>query len=317
MPSKPPQAAAYLSLLPQELTAAVSRLEWLARAKMLGMVTGRHVSPHKGASSEFAEHRAYVRGDDLRHLDWRLFARSNRYYVKQYVEETNLRATILLDVSGSMAYEGDHGCEIGGAATSKFTYARYLAAALAHFFMKQQDAAGVVAFDQKVRLLLRPSMQPSQIRRVLEELYKLKPGGETQLGEVLHEVADRLPRRGTIILISDLLGDLSVLGAALHHFRFQGHEIVVFHIMAEEELTFPFRRASHFRNLEAGDHQLPIEPSSIRAQYLEQVQAHLDGLRKECLKLGADYRLLTTRDSFHLPLAEFLAERRLRRHGKS
>lgn len=316
MPDSRPQTAPYLALLPEDVTAAVSRLEWMARAKMLGIVTGRHVSPHKGASSEFAEHRAYVRGDDLRHLDWRLFARSNRYYVKQYVEETNLRATILFDASGSMAYAGDQGCEIGGERTSKFTYGRFLTASLAYFLLGQQDAAGLVAFDRDIRLRLRPSLQPRQIRLILEELHQLHPARETDLGSALHQVAENTPKRGLIILISDLLGDLDSLVSALHHFKFQGHEMAVFHIMAEEELTFPFRRGTHFRNLENLDTHLPIDPSSIRAQYLAQVQTHLDGLKKACGKIGADYRLLSTREPFHAPLAEYLAERKRNRHRR-
>ena len=317
MPSPTLKTAPYLSLLPQEVTAAVSRLEWLARAKMLGMVTGRHTSPHKGASSEFAEHRAYVSGDDLRNLDWRLYARSNRYYVKQYVEETNLRATIVLDVSGSMGYKGDLGYELNGERTSKFTYARYLAATLAHFLQRQQDAVGIVAFDKAIRILLRSSLAPSQTRRILEELYKIEPVDETELGPVLHEVAERAPKRGSVMIISDLLGDLESLVSALHHFRFRGNEITVFHIMAEEELTFPFRKGSHFLNLEDAEHSLPIDPSSIRAQYLAQVQAHLDGLKKACGKAGADYRLLSTKDPFQESLAEFLAQRRLRRFRRA
>lgn len=317
MPKPRPQTAPCLSLLPEAITAAVSRLEWLARAKMQGMLTGRHVSPHKGASSEFAEHRAYVRGDDLRHLDWRLFARSNRYYVKQYVEETNLRATILFDVSGSMGYAGNRGCIIGGERTSKFTYGRFLCAGLAYFLLRQQDATGIVAFDQGIRVRLRPTLHPSQIRLILEELHALRPAGETDLGEVLHEIAGRLPRRGLVILVSDFLGDLDALISALHHFKFQGHEIVVFHILAEEEISFPFRKGSHFRNLERTEHCLPIDPGSIRAEYLKQLEAHLNGLKRACGSVGADYRFLSTRAPFEVPLAEYLAERKRHRNRRT
>lgn len=302
----------YLRLLPEETTASVARLELLVRRKMEGGTVGRHRSPNKGSSVEFAEHRQYVKGDNLRDLDWRIYAKTNRYYVKQYVEETNLRATILLDVSGSMGYRGERGCEIGGELVSKFDYARYLAAALAYFVGTQQDAVGLAAFDSRLRTMLRPSSRPSQTRTILEKLDRLQPGEESRLSEVLHEVAERIPRRGTVVLISDLFDDPEAILKALHHFQFHGHEVIVFQVLAEEELAFPFKRSNHFRDLESPDAHIEVDPATVRAEYLDRLRAFLETLERGCARLETDYRVLSTRDPFDRCLAEYLANRRRR-----
>ena len=307
-----PQPPAHLGLLPAEAVSAVWRLEFLARQKMQGTLTGRHSSKNKGASVEFAEHRAYVKGDNTRDLDWRVFARNDRYCIKQYVEETNLRTTILLDASGSMGYGGDGSCQISGSRVTKFEYARYMAAVLSHFLIRQRDATGVVTFDSEVRTFLRPAVSGAHMNTVLEQLHATTPTEETALAPVLHEVAERIPQRGVVVLFSDLFDEENELASALHHFKHCGHELVVFHIMAEEELTFPFKHGSHFTDLETPGWELPVDPVALRGEYLEQVRSFLEKVETTCIGLGADYQQLSTRDPFAPALANYLANRRRR-----
>lgn len=306
------QLPPHLSLLPEEAVSAVWRLEFLARQKMQGTLTGRHSSKNKGASVEFAEHRAYVKGDNPRDLDWRVYARNDRHVIKQYIEETNLRTTVLLDASGSMGYGGDGSCEINGAGVTKFEYARYMAAVLTHFLIKQRDATGLVTFDSKVRTFLRPAVSGAHMNTMLEQLHETEPVEETTLAPVLHEVAERIPQRGVVILFSDLFDEEGELASALHHFKHCGHELVVFHIMAEEELSFPFKNGSHFTDLENPGWELPVDPAALRGEYLEQVGAFLEKIEKTCIGLGADYQQLSTKEPFAPALANYLANRRRR-----
>ena len=240
----------YMRLLPAETLARLGRLDVLARGAMEGSVTGRHKSPFKGFSVEFAEHRQYVPGDDPRNLDWRVFGKADRYYIKQYIEETNLRATILVDCSGSMAYAGDEAAQLDGAPLSKFAYAQHLAAVLSYLLIHQQDAVGMVTFDTKIRKYVPARSRPSQIRIILEELNGLQPGEESDLSTIFHDIAERIRRRGLVIIISDMFDSILEMVNALHHFRHRKHEVVVMHVMADEELSFPFSEFTNFRNLE-------------------------------------------------------------------
>ena len=303
------QQPPHLRLLPEEAVNAVWRLELLARQKMQGNLTGRHSSRNKGASVEFAEHRAYVKGDNTRDLDWRVYARNDRYCIKQYIEETNLRTTVLLDASGSMGYRGDRAYRLHGDGVSKFEYGRYMAATLTHFLTKQRDAAGLVTFDSQVRKFIQPGVSNAHLNTVLEQLHATEPGEETALAAVLHEVAERIPPRGIVVLISDLFDGEDELAAALHHFKHRGHELIVFHIMAEEELTFPFKNGYHFTDLEDPDWELPVDPAALRGEYLEQVGAFLEKIETTCIGLGADYQQLSTEKSFAPALANYLATR--------
>jgi uncharacterized protein (DUF58 family) len=300
---------AYMRLLPPESVRAIGRLELLARGPMEGFVTGRHKSPHKGFSVEFAEHRAYAAGDDPRNLDWRVLARTDRLYVKQYIEETNLRATVLLDASGSMAYRGDAAATRDGRPLSKFAYAQYLAAALTYLLIGQQDAAGLVTFDTRPRRYLPARARPSQVRLLLEEIDRTEPGGETGLAGVFHDIAERIPRRGLVIILSDLFDDPRRLTEALHHFRHRRHEVLLMHIMADEELCFPFSSFTEFRNLERAGERVNLDPRSIRASYLERVRAFLREIAAECGRLKIDYVPLNTRRPFDQALAEYLRAR--------
>jgi uncharacterized protein (DUF58 family) len=299
----------YMRLLPEETASVVTKLELLARRKMQGTMSGRHTSPNKGFSVIFAEHRPYAAGDDIRDLDWRVLGKSDRYYIKQYTEETNLRTTLVLDCSGSMRFRGDVAAPVAGRRPSKFEFARFLAAGLAYLLVRQQDAVGLVTFDTAIRRFIKAASRPSQVRRLLEELHGTEAGGETALAATLHEVADRIPRRGLVILISDLFDDPDKLVRALHHFAFNQHEIVVVQIMAEEELTFPFRQFNEFRDLESGGQRLKIDPRSVRAAYLENVRSHLQKIERGCGQLKADYIPLSTKQPYTKALLDYLARR--------
>jgi len=300
-----------MRLLPAKSLATLSRLELTARGVVEGFVAGKHRSPHKGFSVEFAEHREYVPGDDLRNLDWRVLARKDRYYIKQYIEETNLRATLLVDASGSMAYCGDAAARTEGLATSKFAYAQYLAASLTYLLIGQADAVGMVTFDTRTRTYYPARSRASQVRLILEELDRTRPGGETGLADIFHEIAERIPRRGLVIILSDLFDDVDQLMKALHHFRYRRHEVLVMHIMAEEELRFPFDSFTHFKDLEVAAQQLALDPKTIRASYLDRVRTFLKDVEAGCGQMQIDYVPLNTKTPFDRALAEYLSRRRV------
>jgi uncharacterized protein (DUF58 family) len=283
----------------------------LARSAKEGTINGRHTSPHKGFSVEFAEHRQYVAGDDLRNLDWRVYGKSDRYYIKQFIEETNMRVTLLVDASGSMNYSGDAATSLGGKENlSKFEYARYLASALSYLLIRQQDAVGLVTFAEDVETYLRPAAKPSQVRTILEELSQTEPSDDTRCADTFHQIAEQIPSRGLVIVISDLFDDAEAIKNALHHFRFKNHELVVFHLMAEEEITFPFERFDDFKCLEVEGRRLNIDPSTIRASYLDRVSAHLKAIELACGQMEADYVPINTKTPVPEALFTYFSQRK-------
>ena len=299
----PASDSGFSELLPDEVANMLGRLEFLARRPKEGTINGRHTSPHKGFSVEFAEHRQYVVGDDLRNLDWRVYGKSDRYYIKQFIEETNMRVTILVDASGSMNYAGDEAIAVGDDKhVTKFEYARYLAAAMTYMLIRQQDAVGLVTFADGIKKYLRPAAKPSQIKMILEELRGTEPGADTRCADTFHEIAERIPSRGLVLVISDLFDDAEAIKNALHHFRWKHHELVVFHVMAEEELTFPFKKFDEFRCLEIAGQRVNIDPATIRASYLERVQDHLKKMEVACGQMEADYVPVNT----NVPVEEML-----------
>lgn len=295
------EPASYFQLIDPQALVKLGRLELIARKVVEGFISGKHRSPFKGFSVEFAEHREYTPGDDLRDLDWRVYARSDRYYVKQYEEETNLRAYVLLDASGSMKYAGD--------SISKFRYAQFIAATLSHLMLNQQDAVGLVTFDEEMRRYIPPRSRPSHLRVLLEEMEATEPGGETSLSSVLHYVAERIRRRGLVVLISDCFDDVDSLVSGLHHFRHRKHEVILFHVMAREELTFPFRSWSQFRNLEAPSSRLLLDPASVRDAYLREISTFLTELKRRCGEMEIDYVQLDTSKPYDDALVRYLAFR--------
>ncbi len=290
--------------------AKINRVELLARQTVEGFISGRHRSPYRGYSAEFAEHREYAPGDDLRDLDWQVYAKSDRYYIKQYIEETNLRATILLDVSGSMAYRGENAARHQGKPLSKFEYGRFLAACLVRLLLNQQDAVGLVTFDTAIRRYLPARTRTNHMSVLLEEMFNTKPGEESALAPVFHEIAERVHRRGLLIIISDLFDSPEDILKALHHFRFRKHEVILMHVMADEELTFAFKHWSQFRDLEQTGIHLDIDPEALRSAYLGEVRTFLDTLEKGCGEMRIDYVPFSTRQDFDLALANYLAHRR-------
>jgi uncharacterized protein (DUF58 family) len=251
-----------------------------------------------------------VPGDDIRALDWRVYGKSDRYYVKQYEEETNLRAAILLDASGSMAYTGHQAARQDGQPLSKFEYGRLLAATLAHLLLNQQDAVGLVTFDTAVRRYIPARSRASHLRVLLEELLATEPGQETALAPILHDAADRLHRRSLIFIISDLFEDAEELLKAIQHFVYRKHEVIVMHTLAAEELTFPFDRNSLFQDLEFDARRIQLDPRSIRTAYLEKFEAFIRRIELGFGQMGVDYVPMTTNKPFDQALANFLSRRR-------
>jgi uncharacterized protein (DUF58 family) len=308
-----PNQPGYMRLLDPQVLAKIHRLELIARGVVEGLVSGRHKSPFKGFSVEFAEHRQYTPGDDIRNLDWRVLAKSDRYYIKQYIEETNLRATILLDASGSMKYTGRLAAQRDGHPLSKFEYAQYLAASLAHLMIHQQDAVGLVTLDTAVRRYIPARSRVNHLRVILQELSETTPAEETDLSPIFHDIAERVHRRGLLVIISDLfVDDVDDLLHALHHFRYRKHEVLILHVMAEEELTFPFEQWSDFRNLELRRQHVELDPRTIRAAYIDHVRDFIDRLGRGCGQMRIDYLQLTTQQDFGVALSHYLARRRSR-----
>lgn len=298
-----------MDLLPPDRTERIARMGFLARGRMAGPITGRHASPNRGSSVEFAEHRAYTPGDSPRDLDWRVLGKADRYYIKQYIEETNLRATLLVDASGSMRYRGTLSHE----GLSKFDVARRLAAALAYLFIKQQDAAGLVTFDTEVRNYLPPKTRTSHIRTITEALSETEASRASGVAATFHDIAERIPPRGLVIVISDLFDDPDEILNGLAHFAHRKHEVLILHVMAEEELTFPFKKFHRFRDLE-GEPTAPramnVEPSAIRRDYLRRIRHFLETIEKGCGALQADYVRISTQTPYDEALIGYLGQRR-------
>ena len=280
----------------------ISNLQLFARQVVEGFCTGLHRSPHKGFSVEFKQHRQYVPGDEIRHIDWRVFGRSDRFYIREYEEETNLRATLLLDLSGSMAY--------GQGAVTKYQYAVRLAACLAYLMLGQQDSVGMVTFDSKIRRYIPPRSRVSHLQVLMDELQKSKPGGETELGRVFHDLVPKLHRRGVLVIISDLFGDVSELLRALAHFRHAHHEIVVFQIWDRDELDFPFKSWTQFEGLEPSGGKHMLDPVLLREAYLANLAKFRDELSRGCNRHKIDLVPFTTDQPYSEALAAYLSRRR-------
>ncbi|MCA9049729.1 MAG: DUF58 domain-containing protein [Planctomycetaceae bacterium] len=277
------------------------RLELVARQLVEGLMMGRHRSPFKGSSVEFVEHREYYPGDELRHIDWRAFGKTGRYYVKEFEDETNLRAHLLVDASGSMAYAGK--------TLSKFDYARMLAASLAWLLISQRDSVGLITFDSAVREQIRPSSSRETFRRLVHVLENTVPGEDTGLAGVLESALPGIRRRSLLVLISDCFDSIESLEQVLTRCRHARHEVVVLRIAAPEEVTFPFDRPTQFRDLEMVDRRLLVDPARLRQEYLRQYGEFASGLERICGNLGIDYRVHSTADSLQSVLGLWLAER--------
>ena len=276
--------------------ARVSNLQLTARQVVEGVITGLHKSPHRGFSVEFSEHREYVAGDELRHLDWRAYARSDRYYIKLYEQETNLRATLVLDTSASMKF------------ANKIDYARHLCACLAYLLAMQQDLAGFVAIDDSVKTELSPGSSPAHLDRLFKSLEAVTTGTTTGLPNQLHALSERLPRRSLVILLSDLWLEPADLVRALQHLRYRKHQGIVLHLLDRAEVDLPYEKQVTLEDLETGE-RLQIDPAVLREPYQRQVQAYLTEVRRACSSSDVEYHPMYVDQPYDKALVQLLSRR--------
>jgi uncharacterized protein (DUF58 family) len=284
----------------------IDRLELAARLVVEGFMAGRHRSPYNGFSVEFAHHREYAQGDDPRHIDWKIYAKANRYYIKQYEVETNFVGHILHDASESMLYGSPR------APMMKLEYANYLTAALAYLIISQTDSAGVGIFNEGLQTLVEPKQSMAHIHRICHELEQTKPAKKTDVGEIMHEFADRITKRGIIIIVSDLLDKPQNILQGLNHLRFARHEVMVMHVMDPFELEFPFDGNIKFEGLE-GYEPIMCQPRMLRKSYLEALNQHILAVKTACERNKVDYALINTAQPLEIALQSFLQSRALRR----
>jgi uncharacterized protein (DUF58 family) len=289
-----------------EVLARIGGLEFRARQVVEGFIGGMHRSPYHGFSVEFAEHREYVPGDDLRHLDWRVYGKSDRYYVKQYEEETNLRAHVLLDVSSSMRYP-EHAAPSGR--MTKFEYAATLAASLSYLLIHQQDSVGLILFDDDIRSHLPPSSNHAHLQAILAQLEQARLERPTQTQALFTQLAGQLPRRSIAILISDLLSKVEEVVEGIEMLRHGNHEVIVLHVLDHDEREFPFQDNTLFEGLEAPDLAVTADPQSLRSEYLAVLGAFIERIRTACTNSRIDYVGLSTADPLDVALRRYLAQR--------
>ena len=312
----------------------VGHLQVLARGVVEGFVAGLHRSPHRGNSVEFKQHRPYVPGDDLRSLDWKVYGKTDRFYIREFEEETNLRATLLLDCSGSMAYGAGRETKrrrdeetkwwkrnpahfvssslrlsVSSALLSKQQYAVRLAACLSYLMLRQQDGVGLVTFDTRVQKHIPPRSNPRHLTVLLDAMAGCASGGESGLGRVFHELAPKLHRRGLVILLSDCFGDVPELLRGLAHFRHARHDVIVFQIWHRDELDFPFRGRMRFDDLERSDHRREMDAQLLRKQYLARLAEFRDQLREGCARHRVDLVPVVTDQPYAVALREYLVRR--------
>ncbi|MBS0209329.1 MAG: DUF58 domain-containing protein [Planctomycetes bacterium] len=283
-----------------EAVQRLARMDIRAKVIVEGFLSGIHRSPYFGQSLEFIQHRPYVRGDDLRRIDWKVWGRHDRLVIKQYEEDANLRATLLVDVSNSMRY--------GRGPLRKYDYGATLAVSLAYLLLGQQDAVGCIAFDAAQRAKVEPRAARGHLQAIIQALEVAEPADKTDLAPLLQAAAEQLPRRGLIVLISDLFVERAGLFRGLGMLRQRGHEVLLFHILDDDELEFPFDGPTRFEGLETAD-LLRCNPRALRQGYLEALQAYLEEIRQGCSRTGVDYTLVRTSQPFDTSLAAMLAVR--------
>ncbi len=296
--SLPPQAAT--NYLDPGVLAGIDNLELRARVAVEGFLSGLHKSPHRGFSVEFNDYRHYQQGDDLRHVDWKLYARSDKLYIKQYEDETNTRCMLALDTSASMTYSSG--------AVSKLEYGISVASALAYFIMRQRDAVGLLTFDDKLRDFIPARCRQPHLMQILRTLALVKAGDQTDAARPLADLAATLTKKSLVLLISDLLQGEEETIATLRNLRAMGHDVIVFHVMDDAELNFTFDESSEFIDSESREAFITT-PASVREAYLENVNAFLANCKKQCQRAGVDYCLLNTADPIDAALSAYLSKR--------
>ena len=292
----------YQDFLSPESVSRLSRLDLIARLVVEGYITGLHKSPYHGFSAEFAEHRQYMAGDSLRYLDWKVYGRTDRMYIKRFEEETNLKSHIILDVSGSMGFQGS-------GSMTKLRYGSVLAAALAFLMIKQRDSVGLVTFSDAMKSYVPPRSVQSQLKEILKVLSSTEPSGVTITGDILHTLAERISVRGLVVLISDLIVEPGELIHCLKHFRHNGHEVLIFHVLDPMELSLDYSTETRFTDMETG-RRLTTQPWHIRETYLSMLNEHLSSLVHEMHDISVDYAKFTTDVPFDRALSEYLAKRK-------
>ncbi|HJQ26370.1 MAG TPA: DUF58 domain-containing protein [Blastocatellia bacterium] len=286
--------------LAPEVLARISSLELIARSVVEGFISGLHRSPYLGFSTDFAEHRQYMPGDDLRHLDWKLLGRTDRLYIKKYQSDTNTQIHLLIDASASMNYASQD--------VTKLQYAQYLAASLAYLGVRQHDAVGLHTFDEATIEHVPPGSRTGHLRTLLGVIERIQPGGGTRLTEQLHRLAELLTRRGIIVLISDLYDEPAHLMQALEHLRFKGNEVVVFHLLDRQEVEFDFDEPLVLEDAES-EEQLHVLPDVLRDEYRRAMRLHIDALKEGAARSRIDYELLKTSEPLDAALFSYLARR--------
>ncbi|MBN2090451.1 DUF58 domain-containing protein [candidate division KSB1 bacterium] len=291
----------YLTYLKPEVISRLGNMELRARLVVEGFITGLHRSPYHGFSVEFAEHRQYMPGDEIKRVDWKVYGKTNRFYVKQFEEETNLKAYILLDSSASMGYKSDK--------ISKFEYGCYFSAALSYLMIKQRDAVGLLTFDEKIRNYLPPRSIKSYLFQILQQLENTKTGAQTNISQILHEMAERIKRRGLIILISDLFDEPATVLSGLKHFRHRNHDVILFHLLDPMERTFNFKKDAIFVDLET-DEEISTQPWHIAREYQGKMDDFIKTYKNGCLENNIEYVLLDTSMPFDKALFQYLVKRK-------
>tara|TARA_B100000945_G_scaffold313272_1_gene309044 strand:- start:151 stop:1041 length:891 start_codon:yes stop_codon:yes gene_type:complete len=288
-------------ILTPDIISKLNSLSLKARYVVEGFIVGLHKSPYHGFSVEFSEHRAYGPGDEIRHIDWKLWGKTDRYFIKEFEEETNLKAYLLIDQSLSMTYKSE--------SITKLDYAQILAASLAYLMLKQQDAVGLTLFDNKIRLNIPPRSKKSHINNLLTHMQNIKPGPETSISPVLHKTAEAIKKRGLVILISDLFDDPQKILSGLQHFRYKGHEVIVFHILDEQELNLNFSQRTKFKDMETGE-EITTDPWHIQRDYQKNIQLFCTHLKEHCMKNKIDYIRISTNSQLDIALSEYLIKRK-------
>lgn len=283
-----------------EAIRRIGRLELRARHIVEGLLSGMHRSPYFGQSVEFLQHRQYAPGDDLRHVDWKVWAKQDRLYVKQFEEDTNMRCTLLVDVSASMQY--------GSGPLNKYEYAATVAVSLAYLLLKQHDTVACISFDEAVRQRTPLRSTQAHLKAIVAALDASNPQNKTDAGTLLREVAESIPRRGMVVVVSDLLGEVTSTLRGLRLLRQQGHDVLVLHVMDDDELDFPFAGPTRFEGLELPEY-LTCNPRALREGYLTALERFLTALRRGCAKDGIDYQLIRTSQPLDAALAAFLCRR--------
>jgi uncharacterized protein (DUF58 family) len=291
-----------LKYLQPSVVAQLGTMELRARLVVEGFITGLHKSPYHGFSVEFTEHRPYMAGDEIKHIDWKAYAKTDRYYIKQFEEETNLKSYVVLDASASMHY-GSKGH------LTKLEYAAFTAGALSYLMVEQRDAVGLTVYDEHVRTVIPPRATRSNLKQILVELERTEPGKKTGIAASLHEVAETIKRRGLVIILSDFFDDPAKVITAFKHFRHKGNEVIVMQVLDPMEQSFAFGADATFKDMESSE-ELVTQPWHIQAAYQESMREFIDTYKRECRDNAIDYVLLDTNTPFDRALMEYLTKRR-------